>query len=881
MSYESLSKKSTTQYKKIHEGCGVNSSVKHLPYVNPKVEKLLGKLGVKTIRDLLLYSPSRYLDFSQITKIKDLKPGETFTIQGQIISVTNKRTWKRKINLTEAIIKDATGNIKAIWFNQPFIAYRLKQDQWANFSGKISAQNIKSNAPEIYFSNPAYEALDKTELTHTGRVIPIYPETAGLTSRWIRFLIKHALKYAPQMPETLPQEILKKKNLLPIKKAVWELHFPSTLKSAEKIKKQFAFRELLIIQLLILDIRKKIKSQKAPAIKADIGLIKDFLSKLPFQLTNAQKKSAWQILKDMEKPNPMNRLLDGDVGSGKTIVAGIAALNTASRSKTTNISESTKKDEKIIEKELSFKLGGIFLKIQNELGRFCRERQYADILEKYLIEHGINFKREAPIEIAERKSNFADFIIEKKILIEVKAKPFIEKTDYYQTKRYLELKNLELGLIVNFQDKYLKPKRVLNAKILVDSDKFVNSDRYQVAYLAPTEILARQHFETFCKFLQPFNLQIALLTASESKIFDPELDQKYEVKKNELAKAIEKNQINIAIGTHALLQERIKFNNLGLVIIDEQHRFGVNQRQALLQTPNSKLQTPHLLSMTATPIPRTLMLTIYGDLDISILNEMPKNRQKIITEIILPANRKKTYDFIRQEIQNGRQAFVVCPRIESQNQESSLHPELEPRGIKNQENEVKAAKEEYKKLSEEIFPDLKIAMLHGKLKPKEKENIINDFKNNRINILVSTSIIEVGIDIPNATIMMIEGPERFGLAQLHQFRGRIGRDSHQSYCFLMTESENQAENERLAAIVKSENGFQLAERDLQLRGPGEFLGTGQSGIPDMAFASFSDIFLIQETRDLAIKLFKEDPDLKKYPALKNQINKFQEKIHLE
>jgi len=317
------------------------------------------------------------------------------------------------------------------------------------------------------------------------------------------------------------------------------------------------------------------------------------------------------------------------------------------------------------------------------------------------------------------------------------------------------------------------------------------------------------------------------------------------------------------------------------VIIDEQHRFGVNQRQALLQTPNSKLQTPHLLSMTATPIPRTLMLTIYGDLDISILNEMPKNRQKIITEIILPANRKKTYDFIRQEIQNGRQAFVVCPRIESQNQESSLHPELEPRGIKNQENEVKAAKEEYKKLSEEIFPDLKIAMLHGKLKPKEKENIINDFKNNRINILVSTSIIEVGIDIPNATIMMIEGPERFGLAQLHQFRGRIGRDSHQSYCFLMTESENQAENERLAAIVKSENGFQLAERDLQLRGPGEFLGTGQSGIPDMAFASFSDIFLIQETRDLAIKLFKEDPDLKKYPALKNQINKFQEKIHLE
>lgn len=710
---------------KTQEKITINSPVKYLPYVNPKVEKLLKKLGVETIRDLLLHSPSRYLDFSVISKIQDVRPGETFTIQGQITSISNKRTWKRKLNITEAIIEDDTGSIKAIWFNQPFIAHRLKNGQFINFSGKISIQNSRVAGLEAYFSNPAYEPLGKAELAHTGRIIPIYPETAGLTSRWIRFLIKQALRYAPQMPEIIPQEISTKENFPPIKDVMKNLHFPSSLGSALKTKKQLAFQELLITQLVVLNLKNQTKNKKAPPLKTDIESIKDFISRLPFTLTNAQKKSAWQILQDMEKSSPMNRLLNGDVGSGKTIIAAIAALSAA-------------------------------------------------------------------------------------------------------------------------------------------------QNGWQVAYIAPTEILARQHFQTFCKVLQPFDLTIALATGSENKIFDPGLNQEYETKKSDLLKKIDSRQLHITIGTHALIQDKVRFSKLGLVIIDEQHRFGVDQRSSLLnRDPNS---TPHLLSMTATPIPRTLMLTIYGDLDISILNEMPKNRQKIITQITPHNNRQKTYDFIRQEIKSGRQAFVICPRIEPSDDSGEKASPIQ---------ELKTVKEEHKKLSEKIFPDLKIGMLHGKLKPKEKGELMKDLKENNINILVSTSVIEVGIDIPNATVMMIEGADRFGLAQLHQFRGRIGRGSYQSYCFLMADSENKINNDRLQALVKSDNGFQLAERDLELRGPGEFLGTRQSGLPDMAFASFADVFLIEKTRNYALSLLKKDPELKHFPLVKHEITKIQKKIHME
>lgn len=713
----------------------INDPISRLPYVNPKVEKLLLKIGIKTIRDLLMRAPSRYVDFSNIKKMRDIAIGETCTVQGKILSIKNRRLPWGKPNITEAVITDNTRSVKAVWFNQPFLVRNMKEGQIINISGKTSLYK-----KDICFSHPTYEIIGKKELAHTGRIVPIYPETKGLTSRWIRFLMAHALKYAEQIQDILPQEIIIKENLSPLKIAIKNLHFPATIQESQKAKKQLAFEELFIIQLMILSLKKEVKSQKAPKIKIDIDSVKQFVSCLPFQLTNDQKKSAWQILKDTEKPSPMNRLLNGDVGSGKTIVAAIAALNTA-------------------------------------------------------------------------------------------------------------------------------------------------KDNWQVAYIAPTEILARQHFQTFCKFLRPFNLQIALSTSSESKIFDPELNQEYKVKKSDLLKKIESAQINIAIGTHALIQKKVKFSKLGLVIIDEQHRFGVAQRAALLQAPNSptgqtKLFIPHLLSMTATPIPRTLMLTIYGDLDVSILNEMPKNRQKIITKIIMPQERNKVYNFIKEEIKNGRQIFVICPRIESSESQITNY-ELRPTQQKLLNEEVKNVKEEYKKLSEEIFQDLKIAMLHGKLKPKEKEEIMTNLKNNKINILVSTSVIEVGIDIPNATVMMIESADRFGLAQLHQFRGRIGRGHHQSYCFLMAESEDKINNDRLQALIKSDNGFQLAQRDLEIRGPGEFLGARQSGLADMAFVSFADIFLLEKVRNSAITLFKKDPDLQQYPSLKSQIKKLEQKTHLE
>jgi ATP-dependent DNA helicase RecG len=453
-------------------------------------------------------------------------------------------------------------------------------------------------------------------------------------------------------------------------------------------------------------------------VRFDEKLIKKFVASLPFKLTDAQKKSSFQILKDLEKNFPMNRLLEGDVGSGKTVVAAIAALE--------------------------------------------------------LMMAG-----------------------------------------------------------------------------------------YQTAILAPTEVLTRQHFETFGKVLKGFSQKIGLLTNSESRTF-----WKKNTKKNFLGK-IKRGDIKILIGTHALIQKSVGFKNLALVIIDEQHRFGVNQR-AYLQKQTSSLKDglknsiPHLLSMTATPIPRTLALAFFGNLDISLLDEMPKGRKKIITKIITPAKRQEIYNFIRTEIESGRQVFFIFPLIEESEKITG-----------------KAATEEHKKLSAEIFPDLKIGLLHGRMKPKEKEKVMQEFKNKKLDVLVSTSVIEVGVDVPNATIMVIEGSERFGLAQLHQFRGRVGRSEHQSYCFLFTDSNSENTSRRLKALIESEDGFKLAEKDLEIRGPGQFLGTRQSGVADSAMQYLGDIKLIQQARLEAQSVFALDPKLEKFPVLKETLEKMNQEVHLE
>ena len=404
---------------------------------------------------------------------------------------------------------------------------------------------------------------------------------------------------------------------------------------------------------------------------------------------------------------------------------------------------------------------------------------------------------------------------------------------------------------------------------------------YQVAFMAPTEVLAKQHFKTVHEILKDFKVDIGLLTGKEDRFYSKKLDNDFiEISRRKLLEKVEDGKIDILIGTHALIQGKVRFGNLALVIVDEQHRFGVEQRAKLVKAKNS-LIIPHLLSMTATPIPRTLALTIYGDLDLSLIDELPKGRKKIITRVIAPKEREKTYEFIKKEVKKGRQVFVICPRIET--------PEKEKEN--STWGDVKAVKEEYKKLSEKVFKNLKVGMLHGKMGSRDKERIMKDFKRKKINILVSTSVIEVGIDIPEATIMMIEGAERFGLAQLYQFRGRVGGSSRQSYCFLLTGSEKSSSTQediqasgktrqRLKALIDCKRGFELAEEDLKIRGPGDFMGTRQWGIPDIAMESLKDIRLVEKTRSIAKELLERDPTLREYPFLLQKVKSFQEKINL-
>ena len=695
-----------------------------LKWIQKRYLKKLKKLGIETVKDLLFHFPHRYEDFSQILKISQIKINQIFCIKGRIIKIENIKTHKKGIILTQALISDESGSIKAIWFNQPFLKNVLKKDTHLLLAGKLTI-----GAKESCLQNPVYEKIKDPNiqpfdprLTHVGRIVPVYPETEGLTSRWLRFAIKRILKkYLTSLKEPLPEFILKKYNLLPIKEAISQIHFPSSFELAKKAKERFAFQDLLILQLFVLEQRIERYKEKSAPIPIKIEVVKKFVDSLPFKLTQAQKKAAWQILKDMEKKIPMSRLLQGDVGSGKTVVATISALNCA-------------------------------------------------------------------------------------------------------------------------------------------------KNGYQVAFMAPTEILAKQHFETIHNFLKNFNLNIGLLTSKSDRFFSKKLkNEVVEISKRKLIEFTEKGEIDILIGTHALIQDKVKFKKLGLVIVDEQHRFGVEQRAKLCKQSKTKERLiPHLLSMTATPIPRTLSLTIYGDLDISILDEMPRGKRKVNTVIVPPKKREKAYQLIKEEIKKGRQAFLICPRIEP-----------------GEKSEIRAVKEEYKKLKEKIFPEFEVGMLHGKLSSKEKERIMKDFREGKINILVSTSVIEVGIDIPNATVMIVEGAERFGLAQLHQFRGRIGRGGEESYFFLFCESSSRSTQKRLKALVETDDGLKLAEVDLKLRGPGDFVGKRQWGIPNLAMEYLSDLNLIKTTREAAKEILEQDIYLKKYPLLRKELEKFKGLAHLE
>lgn len=675
--------------------------VQFLTGVGPKYAEKLERLGITTVRDLLFYWPRAWMDFSAPRRIASLRIDEDAIIKAKIISIEPIRSPKKWMSIINAELEDESGKIKAIWFNQPYLLNILKVGSEWLLAGKVGWD----------FKNKC-KTFSPSQLEQEAVILPIYAQTEGLTSKFLRKIIKPLLAQTTDDVEFLPTSISNREELLGLRTAVENIHFPQNSHLLQKAKERLAFDELFLIALRFLSIKKELQQNNAPVMAIDKNLLKSFVDKLPYKLTDAQRKSAWEIIQDLNRKIPMNRLLQGDVGSGKTVVAAMAALVT----------------------------------IQN---------------------------------------------------------------------------------------------------------------KYQVVWLAPTEILANQHYQNMTKLLAPFNIKVGLLTAAN--------------KKADLAND------DLIIGTHALIQKNIQIPNLGLIIIDEQHRFGVKQRAYLRS--KTKYSTPgvadglmpHLLSMTATPIPRTLALALYGDLDISIINEIPAGRQVVTTKVVGEKNRRKTYDFIETEIKLGRQAFVICPLIEEKNNENF--------DTLFDDDNRKAATAEFEKLSKNIFPKLKIGLLHGKMKGKEKNEIMDKFKNREIDILVSTAVVEVGIDIQNATVMMIESAERFGLAQLHQFRGRVGRGEHQSYCFLFNDAKSDKSKERLRAMENCFDGFLLAQKDLELRGPGEMVGLAQSGLEDLKMAELSDTISIDKARRAAEKIIEEG--LEKYPALCEKLKEFETERHLE
>ena len=665
----------------------------------------LKKLGIETVSDLIFYYPFRWEDFSKIFDIAEIQPASIVTVKGKIQLIKNRRSPVKRKFLTEALISDKTGSVKVIWFNQPFLIEILKPGDQVYLSGKVDFDRYT-----LQLINPVYEKVSSGTTTHTARLVPIYSLTENLTQKQIRFLTKQAMPAVELIKDWLPAEIIKEFDLIDLNSALAQIHFPANQKILAEAIKRLKFDELFLFQLQIILSKIEIDSSSAEPIKFAEEKTKKFVEALPFKLTNDQRKAAWQIISDLQRPRPMNRLLEGEVGSGKTVVATLAIFNTA---------------------------------------------------------------------LAEKQS----------------------------------------------------------------------------VLMAPTEILASQHYKTISNLLAQSGFKVALLSRSQQLI------NNQAATKREISSYLETGEIKIIIGTHALIQEGIQFKNLALAIVDEQHRFGVEQRKLLREKSGDPKTIPHLLSMTATPIPRSLALTLYGDLDLSIIREMPKERKKIITEIVDPVKRQQTYNFIREQIASGRQIFVVCPLIDPSDRLG-----------------VKAVTEEYEKLKKEIFPEFKIAMLHGKLKPADKEKVMIDFLAKQSDILVSTSVIEVGVDVPNASVMLIEGADRFGLAQLHQFRGRVGRANHQSYCFLLTENPSQRTKIRLQALISAKDGFELAELDLQLRGPGEVYGIIQSGLPIFKIAQLSDYDLISQTKK-AVEIV--GPNLNEYPILKNKISQMIKEVHLE
>jgi ATP-dependent DNA helicase RecG len=690
--------KRATDLVKTAAGESVDAPVTTIKGISSVLAAKFKRLGVSTVRDLLYFFPNRHLDYSQRNYIAQLAEGKEQTIMANV--------WQARVTMlggrrsTEAIVGDETGNVRVVWFNNPYLARQLPANAQIVLSGRVRL--FKS---QHVMESPEWEVMEDRDLVHTGRLVPLYPLTQGLHQRQVRKLLKEVVDYwAPRSGEFLPASLRERCGIDDLPEAIVQAHFPDNLEGKDRARTRLAFDELFLLQLGVLT-RKRQWQEGQPGTPFDINTpaLDAFIKSLSFALTAAQQRALHEILTDLQKSSAMSRLLQGDVGSGKTVVATAALLMAAAAG-------------------------------------------------------------------------------------------------------------------------------------------------FQGAFMAPTEILAGQHYITICQLLEKAGriekeggnwrsysgiltrpITVALLTGEVARTH-----------KREVQKMLLSGDIDLAIGTHALLQKGVSFRRLGLAVVDEQQRFGVSQRSVLRQ----KGFNPHMLVMTATPIPRTLALTLYGDLDLSVIDQLPPGRQTIKTKWVQPPLRESAYAFIRKQVKAGHQAFIICPLIEE-----------------SEAIEAKAAVVEYERLSAAVFPEFRLGLIHGRMRAAEKEDVMSRFHARELDILVSTPVVEVGIDVPNATVMMVESADRFGLAQLHQFRGRVGRGEAQSYCMLLAEEPTEVGERRLDIIEKERDGFRLAEEDLKLRGPGEFFGTRQSGLPDLRMARLSDVALLETARREAIKLFQDDPDL--------------------
>ncbi len=713
-------------------------------------KKALHRLKIFSVADLLHHFPVRYSEISIVKNISELIAGEMATVYGKVSKLKTKKGFRSKIPMAEGLIEDVSGKIRITWFHQAYLAKMLHDGEQVKLTGKIA-----EGKNGIYLTNPEFEkvphmpidshdslftspsstppenfsndkamiarGVEKNSQVAQGLSYPVYAETRGITSKWFYHAVQKIFKaqVREDIEDPIPEDILKKYNLPTLKTALVWIHTPRHPKDAEAARKRFAFEEVLTIQLRRQRERAEYKHHKSFQVMVSEKSVGKFLKRFPFKPTRAQEDAIATILKDMSGPRPMSRLLEGDVGSGKTAVAATAT-------------------------------------------------------------HAI----------------------------------------------------VENGL--------------------------------QVAYMAPTEILANQHFHSFIKYFVESGIQVGLITGSGCKKFPSKINpaQATDISRSQLLKWVSEGVIPVLIGTHALIQKSVKFKNLALAVIDEQHRFGTAQRRKLVRKDGI---APHLLSMTATPIPRTLALTIYGDLDLSLLDEMPAGRKQVETSIVTPDKREGVYEKIREELASGRQAYVICPRIDHDEEKA----------------EMKSVTMEAKRLKKDIFPNYEIGILHSRMNKVKKDKVMEDFSSGKIQILCATSVVEVGVNVPNATVIIIEGAEHYGLAQLHQLRGRVLRSNHQAYCYIFAESKSDKTIKRLNAIKSAKSGFELAELDLALRGAGELAGAKQWGISDLGMEAIKNIKMVEAARTEAVRLISESHDLAPYPLLQKKVAEKSEDLHFE